>query len=754
MPEGLGVYICSGCGIGEAVDTQALANSARSKAVSVQLHPYLCGPEGRKLIENDLAATSGGPKVNRVVIAACSPRFKTDVFRYPGVVVERVNLREHVAWAQKAGDEDTLAMARDYLAMGIVKAQKALVPAPQKAEISKKILVVGGGLAGLTAALEAARAGYEVLLVEKEAQLGGFLAKTRKRLTFRPPYEQLADGGLGDKIQQVLYHPRIKVLVSARIRRISGQPGQFDVEVETPEGRVSDRIGAIVLATGWKPYDASKLGHLGYGSSPDVVTNVQLEQMAANGGVRRPSNNQPPRDVVFIQCAGSRDPQHLPYCSSVCCLVTLKQIQYVREASPEARVYVIYKDMRAPAQYERLYRRLQDHPLNFFAKGEVTGVEPNGNGKLRVRVENSLLGPTAVIEADLVVLATGMVPNSADGPAIRALRDAMIAAEKAESEAQRFEAIRRVEELRHHEGTEILNLDYRQGPDLPVLRHGFPDSHFICFPYETRRTAIYAAGTVRAPMEGVRAEEDAAGAAMKAIQAVEMAVRGEAVHPRSGDISVPEFALQRCTQCKRCTEECPFGALNEDEKGTPLYQMFRCRRCGICMGACPERIINFPDYSVDMIASAIKAIEVPDSFQEDKFRLLVFMCENDAYPALDIVGYQRMAYSPFVRVIPVRCLGSVNMVWVREAMNCGIDGVLMVGCKYGENYQCHYATGSELANTRLANMREALQRMQIEPERLRLVQLSIDEYHKLPQVLNEFAEYVAQLGMNPMREFL
>ena len=113
------------------------------------------------------------------------------------------------------------------------------------------------------------------------------------------------------------------------------------------------------------------------------------------------------------------------------------------------------------------------------------------------------------------------------------------------------------------------------------------------------------------------------------------------MHPRAGDLSFPEFFLQRCTQCKRCTEECPFGTLDEDEKGTPKPNPDRCRRCGVCMGACPERIISFKNYSVDMIGSMIKAIEVPDE-DEEKPRVLVLVCENDAYPALDMAGMNRM----------------------------------------------------------------------------------------------------------------
>jgi quinone-modifying oxidoreductase subunit QmoB len=749
MDKKLGVYICSGCAIGESLDTGKLAKVAtlEGKAALCKVHPILCSGEGVELIRKDLA----DGVVNAITIAACSPRMKTDAFAFdPLTILERVNLREHVAWCHAPKDEDTQMVAEDYLRMGIAKTQRTEKCEPVSDPISKKLLVVGGGLAGITAALESAEAGYPVVLVEKQAQIGGFVAKLKERFPGHAPYTKPSSDGIADKVHAVLYHPQIQVFTSARIVKIDGQPGMFNVEVESNGSSSSVRVGAIIQATGWKPYDASKLGHLGYGISPDVVTNVEFEEMASSGRMARPSDGKPIQSVLFIQCAGSRDKNHLPYCSSVCCMATLKHAGYIRKQNPDAKIYIVYKDMRTPGQYEKFYRAAQDDPLTFFTKGEVVSVQNITPIELAATVTDTLLGGDIVIQADLIVLATGMVPNSADGEAIRALEDAELKAIKGESETQRADAAKMVEELKCHKGTEILNLTYRLGPDLPVHRYGFPDSHFVCFPYETRRTAIYAAGAVRAPMDSAHAVEDALGATMKSIQSLELAAQGQAVHPRAGDLSFPSFFLQRCTQCKRCTEECPFGTLDEDEKGTPKPNPYRCRRCGICMGACPERIVSFNNYSVDMIASMIKAIEIPEE-DEEKPRVLIFMCENDAYPSLDIAGLRRLQYDPSVRVIPLRCLGSMNIVWIADALSRGFDGIMLVGCKYGDDYQCHFIKGSELANRRMENVKETLQRLRLESERLQLTQLAINECDKLPGLINDFVGRLREIGPNPYK---
>ncbi len=744
----IGVFLCSGCGIGDAIDLEAVAGVA-SGAATTLTHPCLCAPEGLQAIR-DAAVASG---LNGLLIGACSERVKAEEFNSltsDELAMYRLALREHCTWSHPAGDEDTRMLAEDLVRMGMARLKNTKPIEPLTETIAETVLVVGGGRTGLEAATAADALGHPVVLVEKSDRLGGHLLQQISVIPEAPPYDRPHANPIADLVAGVESHPGIAVHTSSQIGEITGQPGAFRVTLETPSGSQQLTVGAIVQATGARPYDATRLANLGYGVSADVVTSWELEAMLASGALLRPSDGRTPSRVLFIQCAGSRDPDHLPYCSSSCCSRTLRQVAEIRSRHAEVETAVVYRDMRTPGQLERFYAGIQDQAKVMMTRGTATQVEVNGN--LRVHLTDSLLGEGAVVEADLVVLATGMAPNSADGEKIRTLHDARVRAETSESSQVRADSAKLAEELAGHEGTEILNLTYRQGPDLPTLAYSFPDSHFICFPYETRRTGIYAAGAVHAPMDLVQAAEDGWGAAMKAVQCIAAAKRSEAVHPRAGDRTVPTFFLQRCTQCKRCTEECPFGTLNEDAKGTPEFNPLRCRRCGICMGSCPERIISFPDYSVQMVAEMIKAMEVPEDFEE-KPRILALMCENDAVPALDTAAAAGATWNPWVRVIPIRCLGSTNIIWIAEALSCGVDGVILIGCKYGDDYQCHYVRGSELANTRLGNVGETLQRLSLEPERIKVVELSHDEFGRVPGVLDEFAAELDKMGPNPLKGF-
>jgi len=355
------------------------------------------------------------------------------------------------------------------------------------------VLVIGGGMAGMSAALEAAEAGLQVVLVEKEPVLGGRVAQMYHY------FPKLCPPGCGLEInfRRIKQNPRIRVLTLAELHQLNGQPGRYEARlkllpryvtagctacgkctaacpIEVPDQRnyglskrraaylpypgafpplyVIDRaacppgcracveacpygaidldeqpreetlqVAAVIVATGWSPYDATKLEHLGYGKYPDVITNVVMERLAApdgptGGKILRLSNGKEPRSVVFVQCAGSRDENHLPYCSAVCCSASLKQARYVREQYPEAEVTIFYIDIRTPGRLEDFYQAVASDTRLRLVKGKVAKVEADGDGRLIATAEDTLSGKKIQAHADLVVLATGIVPNTAGLP--------------------------------------------------------------------------------------------------------------------------------------------------------------------------------------------------------------------------------------------------------------------------------------------------------------------------------------------------
>ena len=694
----MGLAVCTGCGIGETLDVNQLVRVAtgETRGLVCLQHPALCSEAGLA----ELHSMTGDNKLGRVTIAACSPRVKAGQFRLDNTYVERVNLREQVAWVMEPGHEDTRMCAEDQVRIALAKLGSIADNTPYVPEnLSSDILIVGAGQAGLHAALEGAAAGYRIHLVEQGDHPGGYSGRIHKMVPGLADPARLREPDTGCLVEKVMVHPDIEVYLNSTIGSIAGEPGFFTVVLDNAERR-SLTVGSVVVATGWKPYDPGRLTHLGYGQS-GVKTLEEFEHHVAAGTV--------PERVTFILCAGSRDEAHLPYCSAYCCTAALKQALYVREKNPNAQVYIIYRDIRTSGFQEEFYKMVQEDDSIFLTKGVITSVISR-KGVIQTSVKDSLLDEEIFLESELVVLATGMVPS----------------------------------------GTESLHLQYRMGEGLPGIEYDFSDSHFICFPYETRRTGIYAAGTVRAPMDLESSAEDGAGAMMKAIQSIECVKRGEAVHPRAGDLTYPDLYMDRCTDCKRCTEECPFGSYDETEKGTPLPNPARCRRCGICLGSCPERVIGFADFSINSVSAMIKAIHVPDEFEE-KPRVLVFACENDAYPALDAAGIHRLRVSPFVRIIPVRCLGSVNKVWISDALSHGYDGILQIGCKPGDDYQCHFIQGSELTEQRGENLQETLETMMLEPERIRTCFVEINDHHGIQEIINEYVEELELIGPNPFK---
>ena len=353
------------------------------------------------------------------------------------------------------------------------------------------ILVIGGGIAGISAAVEAAETGSPVILVEKESWLGG------RVITLNNYFPKLCPPtcGLEINFRRVRTNPRIQVMYPASVEKIIGKQGDYDVTIAVGEAgeltedeqtfllastprssvvgpeTVEAKVGAIIVATGWHPYEGEKLDTLGYAECADVITNMEMERMAAPSGptggkIARPSDGEAPANVAFVQCAGSRDNNHLPYCSAVCCMGSLKQARYVRERLDDAKVTIFYIDIRSIGRQEEFYYDLLGDENVQFVKGKVARVVPEG-GKMILHVEDTLGGKLLNETFDMVVLATGVVPNNADAPVDGAATD-----------------------------------------DYGFIVEG------------TERNGIYAVGCARRPTDVSRSVKDATAAALKAIQDV------------------------------------------------------------------------------------------------------------------------------------------------------------------------------------------------------------------------------------------
>jgi quinone-modifying oxidoreductase subunit QmoA len=435
------------------------------------------------------------------------------------------------------------------------------IAAEPSTSVYGSILVVGGGMAGITAAVETAESGYEVHLVEREAYLGGRVAQLNKYFPkLCPPY-----CGLEINFQRIRNNRRIHVYTLAEVERIAGRPGNFDVTIMQHPRYVNDRctgcskctevcpvdrpnafnfgmdttkaiylphamafpmkyviddsacqlsacakcvevcpydaielemrpstfnlkVGAAIMATGWKPYEAAKIDNLGFGRYADVITNMMMERLAApNGPTRgkivRPSDGTPPRTVVFVQCAGQRDENHLGYCSGICCLGSLKQATYVRDQYPDSRVFIFYIDLRAPGTYAFFSNKVQADGNVAVIKGKVARIVEDGDRSLTVEAEDVLSAGKIRVKADLVVLATGMEASLSDRK--------------------------------------------------PAGQLAYDKDHFV-LPDEAA-PGIFAAGCARGPVDVASATQDATAAALKAMRTIRSAAAPqpkENAHPR------------------------------------------------------------------------------------------------------------------------------------------------------------------------------------------------------------------------------
>ncbi len=573
----LGVFVCHcGINISGTVDVERVAEEIgqHPDVVYSTTYRYMCSEPGQQLVGDAIVEHN----LDGVVVAACSPLMHETTFRRAVSAVglnpyrcEMANIREQCSWVHEHEPAHATEKAIEIVHAVVEKVTWDEELEPFHLPLTKRALVIGGGIAGMQAALDIANAGFPVVLVEREDHLGGKMARlSGTYLNFAA-----APGLLERKVEQVLNHPRIEVLTGAQVVGVEGYVGNFEVMVESIQGDKNTSrqgeedlsacvpvslstvfdIGAIVVATGWDPYPLERLPEYGGGEIPDVVDGLTFEGMLRDGrGIRRPSDGRVLREVVFIQCAGSRDPERgVPYCSKVCCMYVAKQAMMFRERVPEGQAYVFYIDIRSAGKGydEYVQRAMEEHDI-LYLRGKVSKVFRDGD-KVVVWGADTLSGTPVEVAADLVVLATPMTPSHQAPKLAQTLR-------------------------------------------IGIDQNGFfSEAHPKLRPVESLTAGVFLAGAAQGPKDIPETVSQASGAAAKVLK----------LFSQDEMIQEPMVAYvvnELCSGCGVCVEACPYEARQIDPIwGIATVNAALCQNCGACVVACPNKASRIHNWTPEQI---------------------------------------------------------------------------------------------------------------------------------------------------------
>ena len=646
----LGVFVCHcGLNIAGTVNVKEITDKAGKTpdVVVAADHRYLCSEPGQALIKDNIKQQ----RLDAIVVAACSPAMHEVTFRNTARSAglnrhqcEIANIREQCSWVHESIEKAT-EKAHVIIRQSIEKVKLNEPLEPITVPVTRRALVVGGGVAGIRAALDVANSGHQVYLVEKTGSIGGRMAQLSE--TF--PTLDCSICILGPLMVEAYRNPNIKILRLSEVEEVKGFVGNFKVKVQqapvyvdetkcnscaecvkvcpaevpnefdsrltwrkaiyipfaqaVPPAYVLDaksclgllpqacgeckkacdklgmscinldahpethelEVGAIISATGYDMYDATRLTEYGYGIYPDVMTSLEFERMLSASGptsgmVRRPSDGRIPKEVVFIQCAGQREPETaLAYCSKICCMYTARHTMLFHHKVPDGQAYVFYMDIRAGGKgYEEFVKRCQEEGGVLYLRGRVAKVHAE-NDKLVVKGVDTLSGKTVQIYADVVVLAVGMVPSQGS----RELANTLKAA---------------------------------------VDENGFfAEAHPKLRPLESATAGIFVAGAGQAPKDIPDTVAQASGAASKAMNLLSSPTLER-------EPTVARIVNELCSGCGICMSACPFEALsmNTERKIAEVAEAL-CEGCGTCVASCPSGALSLRNLTDTQIMAMIRA---------------------------------------------------------------------------------------------------------------------------------------------------
>ncbi|MHC1742856.1 MAG: FAD-dependent oxidoreductase [Syntrophobacteraceae bacterium] len=559
----VGVFVCRcGLNIGSVVDVPAVREYAATlpSVVYTAENLFTCSQDTQQLIREAIQAQ----RLNRVVVAACTPRTHEPLFqetiREAGLnryLFELANIRDQDSWVHQSEPEKATEKAKDLVRMAVAKVVLLEPIERMKVDLDQSALVVGGGIAGMNAALNLADQGFKTCLVEEMQSLGGNALKLRH--TWKGEDVQAY---LSSLRESVLTHLRIETLTRATVKRVQGFVGQFTTTIATESGDRDLQHGIVVLATGAQPFEPDE--YL-YGRNDRVVLWHELEELFA----LQPERLEESKVVAFIQCVGSREPGR-PYCSKLCCTSSVQQAVDLKTRKPDLAVYILYRDLRTYGLREELYTRARELGVVFIRysleeKPRVEETATGGKDLLTITVRDHVLGIPVQLSVDYLSLATAIVPNQS------------------------------------RELSKLLK--------VPVNEEGFfLEAHMKLRPVDFATDGVFVCGLAHYPKPIDEAIAQAQAAASRASCILSRpCIEVEPV------VSVVNPDL--CTGCGLCEMSCPFGAIRRHEvigRGYVAETIpASCKGCGVCAAACPQQAIDVIHFRNCQLLAAIHAGGAP-----------------------------------------------------------------------------------------------------------------------------------------------
>ena len=698
----VGVFICE-CGgnISDTIDLDEVKDSLDVDFIGQ--FENLCSLNGRKIIRDAIFDHD----LDRVVVAACSPishekTFQDYVKPLNPYFMDMANVREQCSWVHSDKKKAT-QKAITLINASIEKVKQSDAVDPIYCQTPDEVAVIGGGIAGMNAALSLAKQGTKVTLIEQSPSIGGHMAKIGKVFSPVKIAEECGMCLLNPILNELVWNENIEVITNAKVIEAERRSGTYnliiekspryvdvdrciacgkcsevcDIEVPNdwndglsmrkaiyrpfgqsyPEAYVIDmkncdkcgncfrqcnmkairlkskpekmllQVGSIILATGHKLFDMDKRPEYGYDRYDDVITQSELGRITGVNGPTKgkllKSNGEVPKRIVMIQCVGSRDekPDGHKYCSRICCTVALKNANIIKHKYPDTDVLICYTDIRTPGMFEKYYKHTQENEVRFL-RGRPGEVVKKGDNFI-VRVEDTLKGEFAEIEADMVVLSTAMEPSHGT-----------------------------------REIAEILNIG--------TTEDGFiKESHPKIKPVTTDVQGIFVCGTAQDPKDITESIMQATAAASKVS---EYNYGGVEIEP-----FIAEIDREKCTLCGDCIGKCKYKSMSI--QGDEVYiDPMSCTGCGKCLVACTQRAISVNGNIDEKIMATIKGVL---SKKEDNQRMILVFLDNIGYTAADNIGVNRLSYPESIYIIKVHSVNRVGPHHIHYALENGADGVFI-----------------------------------------------------------------------------